>query len=259
MPDDGRNARTRVLGSTRLRRALTWLHVGYLCLLPPLAILAAAAVTQRAPIGTYLCGFVPGVVFAAAILSSYRAPASVATALALVVAVPAQIALGVIAFDAGPWAFVVEAALVEVGALALGIGVAMVVHRPTGALGAGVGAGLIAGASLAYLPSVLRAYDGAHSAWYVLFVTAFATAAVFHVQRFSVAAAEFLSSGLPQDVELEYGTGRVARFLGLGGRRDTVGIDIGDDTLLVAILVWVGVYVLGGIVVCAAANARFDD
>lgn len=245
--------------SVRLLRALMWTHVGFLFLLPFLALLASVAINERPPVGTFLWGFVPGVVYSTAIVASYRIPASPGGALLLVLAVPAQIALNVLLFDAGPWAFVMEEAFVEIGALATGIGVAMFIHRPTGGLGVAVGAVMIAGAGFAYLPSIVRAYEGAHPGWYVLLATAFLTAAIFHVRLFSAAAAEYVSSGIPQDVMLKYGDGRIARFLGLGDEQETVGTDFDNDKTSVAIGIWVGIYVLGGIAVCAISDAYFKS
>ena len=245
--------------SLRLLRALMWTHIAFLFLLPFLAVLASVAINERPPVSTFLWGFVPGVVYSTAIVASYRIPASPTGALLLVLAVPAQIALGVTLFDAGPWAFVVEEAFVEIGALATGIGVAMFIHRPTGMLGVAVGAVMIAGSGFAYLPSVLRAYEGAHPGWYLFLTTAFLTAAFFHVRLFSAAAAEFVSSGSPQDVMLKYANGAIARFLGFGDEKETVGTGFDDDKTTVAILIWVGIYVLGGIAVCAISDAYFKS
>jgi hypothetical protein len=58
---------------------------------------------------------------------------------------------------------------------------------------------------------------------------------------------------------LKYGDGRIARFLGLGDEQETVGTDFDDDKTTVAILIWVGIYVLGGIAVCAISDAYFKS
>lgn len=232
-------------------RPLMWAHFAFLFTLPFTAIVAAGFLLERSPMPTLLWGFVPGVVYSTALSASYRIPVSPLAAFALVVAVPAQIALNVALFGASPWAFVVEEALVEVGALAVGIGVAMFVYRPTGWFGATVGAVMIAGAALAYLPAVVAAYEGAHPAWYLLLVSAFLTSALFHVRLFSGAARAFVASAAPQHVELVYGDGWLARLLG-GGSRETIGPVLDEDKTVVAILVFVGLYVLGGIAVCVA-------
>ena len=101
-------AREPISISRRVLRALMWTHVVFLALLPFLAVLASLSINQRSPVATLLWGFIPGVIFATSIVASYRIPATPVGALLLVLAVPAQIGLGVVLFDAGPWAFVVE-------------------------------------------------------------------------------------------------------------------------------------------------------
>jgi hypothetical protein len=238
-------------------RALMRVHVCFLMVLPFLAIVAAGMVLERNPSATLLWGFVPGVVFSTAIAASYRIPASPVSALALVLAVPLQIALGVVLFGAGPWAFVLEEAFVEVGALSTGIAVAMFVHRPTGALGVVVGAAMIAGSAFAYLPALLRTYEGAHPGWYLFLASAFLTSAYFHARLFVAAAGEYVSSGAPQSVPLRYG-GRIARLLRLEPPRETVGPELGHDGLVVAILLFVGLYILGGMAACVLIEIWHD-
>src|SRR4051794_30086668 len=122
-----------------LLRPLMWAHLTLLCSLPVLAYLACGFVEHASPLRAVVFGFAPGVAFVAVLAASYRVPDTAVGTLLLVLAVPAQVGASALLFDAGAWGFLVEEAFVEAGALSVGLTVAMLVYRPSGASGARVG------------------------------------------------------------------------------------------------------------------------
>jgi hypothetical protein len=207
----------------RTIRILMWIHFVYLLCLPTLAVVSAVVLFPREDYWTQLLiiGFPAVVTYCLFLASGYSIPESLPVALALVMAVPLQVAAGVYLFGGGSiWLFFAENAAVEISAFVIGM---MTVALPR--LRSGSSSFLIVliavpcfiGGSLPHIALVFYGY-GEASLWLLLFITAFLTAFADHIQSCKKATAAYDKTQRVQNLDMRYEGGPLFKLLRIDPR-----------------------------------------
>ena len=202
-----------------------WAHFIYLLLLPTLAVVAAKMLFSDSDFWEQIAlfGFPAVLMYTLFLANGYTIPDSLPVALILTIAVPAQIALGVILFGGGSiWLFFAESAAVEIGSFVLGVLTVALANRRKDTSGGGFAfvlfltIALFFGGTLPYLLLVFYGY-GALSPWLILFVTAFGTSYWRYASSYKKLTATYRVKGQPQNLEMLFDGGILARFFSSGG------------------------------------------
>ena len=210
----------------KLVRILMWAHFIYLLLLPTLAVVAAKMLFPESEFWEQvaLFGFPAVLMYTLFLANGYAIPDSLPIALIQTAAVPAQIALGVMLFGSSSiWLFFAESAAVEIGSFVLGVlTVALSNRRKDSGTGGFAFILLLAialffGGTLPYLLLVFYGY-GTWSLWLILFVTAFGTGYWRYASSYKKLTATYKVKGQPQNLEMLFDGGVLARFFGTDGR-----------------------------------------
>lgn len=201
-----------------ITRCLMWAHYLYLLSLP-------ATASFWAGIEGYSDGFRLSLVFGGLLsvfaytmflANGYTLPARLPAALAVVLAVPAQIALSVFIFGGRSlWLFFIEGAAVEVGAFLPGILMAKLRHEPEQRRTVYFFTALVLTGIAPFFILVFDGYGGA-SLWLALFITSYVTAFKEYRLLYAKAIADYARrGGQAQEIEMRYDGGPMAKFLGI--------------------------------------------
>lgn len=202
-------------------RILMWVHFIYLLLLPTLTVVSAAMLFPGEEYWTQvlILGFPAVVTYCLFLANGYTMPESLPVALALVLLVPAQVAIGVYLYGSGSiWLFFAENAAIEISAFVIGImSVALPRLKSTDSGTALILILLIAvpcfiGGSIPHIALVVYGYGG-FSLWLVLFATAFLTAYLEHVRACKKVMAAYDKSRQTQNLDLRYDGGLMFKLL----------------------------------------------
>ncbi len=146
----------------RFVRALMWLHITFLIMLP-----LAGHFLLRGKSGTLnLVGWLPAVIFVLLVVISYRITVRPTKALFIVLLVPLQVGLHVYGTGGSVGMFFLEEAFIEVTSICAALAIAMLLYRPSGAGGAALGLLLAAIPIVGFGGEVLRKYTYGRYDWW---------------------------------------------------------------------------------------------
>lgn len=197
-------------------------HLGYLLALPVAGLPGMLALGES--VGGMLArllviGWLPILIYAMSLATGYRLTRHPGRALLVLAAVPAQLAVAQVLEGGDVFALLYEAAVLAVGAVVVGLALAMLWHRPSGWFGAIVGVGIVAAWAPYTLPLV-RAAAGWSLASQVMLGLGALTSAWTSTGVFAAAAQRFNRGDGAQTPEFHAGHGPL--LARLSADRDSV-------------------------------------
>jgi hypothetical protein len=204
-------------------RVLMWAHYIYLLSLQTLAVLSAQVMFPGTdfPQTLLIIGFPPVLMYTLFLANGYALPASLAVALIVVLAVPAQIALSVALFGGGSvWLFFAENAAVEICSFVAGTLFTAVRARvkefglkPLIFILAIVFL-LFSGGIISYFLLVFYGYGG-FSPWLVLFATSLAVAGWEYAKVYQKVVERHRKTGRPEEIVMKFESRFLSRIFRL--------------------------------------------
>ena len=200
-----------------------WVHFVYLLLLPALAVISARMLFPGEETWQQVAifGFPATLMYALFLANGYAMPDSLPVALFQTLAIPLQIAIGVLIYGSGSvWLFFAEGAAVEICSFVFGVmSVALMNRKRDSSPGFFAFVLFIAfvlffGGTLPFLLLVFFGY-GSLSPWLILFLSAFATGYWRYAATYKELTAAYQVKGAPQNLEMLFDGGYLFRLLRL--------------------------------------------
>jgi hypothetical protein len=201
-------------------RILMWVHFVYLLLLPALAVVSARMLFPGHDTWQQvaLFGFPATLMYALFLANGYAVPASLPIALFQTLAIPLQIALGVLIYGSGSvWLFFAETASVEICSFVLGVmSVALLNRKRDSSTGffafvLFIAIVLFLGGTMPFILLVFFGY-GSFSPWIVLFLTALATGCWGYAATYRALTRAYQVKGLTQNLVMRFDAGLFSKL-----------------------------------------------
>ncbi len=197
-------------------------HLGYLLGLPLAGLCGQVDLGQ--PLGSavgrmVVIGWLPTLIYVMALGTGYRLTSHPLRALLVVLALPTELVLTQLLVGGNVFTFLYVAAVLQVGAVNVGLAIAMLIHRPSGWGGALVGVGLVA-AWIPYTMPLVHALPGWPLDSQLLLALGALTTGWTSTSLFAAAAERFDQGGGVQRVEFRFGHGPL--LARLSADRDSV-------------------------------------